>query len=68
MNLPDNKPARRSVKPRPIPWGAVAAAAERLGVHQSHLSRVLAGKRLSRRLMERWNALPRDPSGNPQVD
>lgn len=55
-------------RPKKTSWGDVSAAAERLGVHQSHLSRVLAGKRLSRRLMDRWNALPRDPSGNPQID
>jgi hypothetical protein len=63
MNLPEHRPASQSVKPRPIPWGTVAAAAERLGVHQSHLSRVLAGKRLSRRLLSRFENLPRDPSG-----
>lgn len=63
MNSLDHTPARMAVKPRPIPWGLVSAAAERLGVSQSHLHRVLTGERLSRRLMARFKALPRDKSG-----
>ena len=63
MNSLDTKPACKAVNPRAIPWGLVTAAAERLGVDQSHLSRVLAGKRLSRRLLDRFNSLPRDKAG-----
>lgn len=63
MNSLDNNPRGRAVKPRRIPWGQVTDAAERLGVDQSHLSRVLAGQRLSRRLLDRFNSLPRDKAG-----
>lgn len=52
-----NKSTRRG---RP---GQIAAAARALGVDRTHLSRVLAGERLSRRLMERYQNLPRDNAG-----